>query len=341
MPPTDRPIVAVTVGEPAGVGPEIVVQAALADEVRARARVCVIGERVAIRAASQVLGRKPALEIVTDPAQAAYAPETITLVDTATLAEQIRWGKISAEGGAAAFACIRQALRFALDGKAAAVATAPIHKESLRLADVPYIDHTTMLKGLTGSRDVMTMFSTGRLRIFFLTRHIALRDVGPALSMDLVVEGIGSCVTHLAALGFKKPRLAVAALNPHGGEHGLFGTEEDEVLRPAIAQARELVDADIAGPVPADAVFHQGAEGTFDAVLSLYHDQGHIAAKTLDFHGTVSYTLGLPFLRTSVDHGTAFDIAGRGQANPHGMKAATLAAAEFALPYRARMKKAS
>ena len=140
-------------------------------------------------------------------------------------------------------------------------------------------------------------------------------------------------------MGIQNPRFAVAALNPHGGEGGLFGTEEEEVIGPAIARAREKVAAEVLGPVPADAVFHQGAEGRYDAVLSLYHDQGHIAAKTLDFHGTVSFTLGLPFLRTSVDHGTAFDIAGRGLANAHGMKAAIRAACEFAGSYRAWQKR--
>ena len=290
-------------------------------------------------AAVQVLGRTEELDVVSEPGEAPYRPNTITLVDTGTLAEQLTWGKISAEGGTAAFKCVQQALSFALNGSAAAMATAPINKQSLHLAGVPYIDHTTMLKELTGARDAMTMFATGKLKIFFLTRHLALRDVPSALTIDLVIEGITASVGHLNAIGYRRPRLAVAALNPHGGEHGLFGTEEEEVIGPAITQAREKVAAEVVGAVPADVVFLQGAEGRYDAVLSLYHDQGHIAAKTLDFHGTVSFTLGLPFLRTSVDHGTAFDIAGRGQANAHGMKAAIRAASELALPYRTSQKK--
>jgi len=335
-----RPLVAVTAGEPAGVGPEIVVQAVTDPEVRRRARICVIGERVALKAAFSVLGRSPALETVSVPEEIpTAAEEAVPVLDTATLPEQLPWGRISAEGGNAAYEAIKRAVEWALSGKADAVATAPIHKESLRLAQVPYIDHTGILKGLTDSKRVMTMFATGKLRIFFLTRHIALREVADALNVDLVREGILTSLSHLRSLGFSKPRLAVAALNPHGGEHGLFGTEEEEVIEPAIRKAAAEAEGEVAGPIPADAVFHQGAEGRYDAVLSLYHDQGHIAAKTLDFHGTVSFTLGLPFLRTSVDHGTAFDIAGRALANPHGMKAAILAAADYALPYKAARRK--
>jgi 4-phospho-D-threonate 3-dehydrogenase / 4-phospho-D-erythronate 3-dehydrogenase len=330
-----RPIVAVTVGEPAGIGPEVVVQAVLDPDVAGRGRLCVVGERAAIIAAAGLLRRASPLDLVRDPAAAAYRPGTITLIDTATLPEQIPWGKISAEGGRAAFACVKEAITLSMAGKAAAIATAPIHKESLRRAEIPFIDHTSMLKALTNAPEGMTMFATGKLRIFFLTRHLALRDVPAALTRDGVVEGIRSCIEHLAALGLARPRLAVAALNPHGGEHGLFGTEEDDILRPAIERAKRETAAEVVGPVPADAVFHQGAQGAYDAILSLYHDQGHIAAKTLDFHGTVSFTLGLPFLRTSVDHGTAFDIAGRGIADARGMKAAIHAACAFGPSYRA------
>jgi 4-hydroxythreonine-4-phosphate dehydrogenase len=285
------------------------------------------------------LGREVAVEVVQDPAAGSYRPDAVTMVDTATLPSTLPWGVISAAGGGAAFACVNKATALALKGSVVAIATAPIHKESLRAARVPYIDHTSMLKALTKSGEGMTMFATGKLRIFFLTRHIALREVAGAITEEGLVAGIREAVRHLAALGFMTPRLAVAALNPHGGEHGLFGTEEDAVIRPAIERAKRLVNAEVTGPVPADAVFHQGASGQYDAILSLYHDQGHIAAKTLDFHGTVSFTLGLPFLRTSVDHGTAFDIAGTGVANAHGMKAAILAALEFAKPYRKRMSR--
>jgi len=328
------PLIAVTVGDPAGIGPEIVLQAAADEAVKKEARILVIGEAAALHAAASFTSAPP-LALIRKPAEigTSWDPEKINVLDTGTLTEPLPWGVISEAGGTAAYAAIRTATELALKGTVVAVATGPIHKESLRAAKVPYIDHTSMFTGLTGASGVMTMFQTGNLRIFFLTRHIALREVPSSLSVESVLEGIRSSVEHLRTLGFRKPRLAVAALNPHGGEHGLFGTEEEDILEPAVAAAADL-PAVVEGPVPADAVFHQTACGDFDAVLSLYHDQGHIAAKTLDFHGTVSFTLGLPFLRTSVDHGTAFDIAGEGKANPRGMKEAVIAAARFGDAYR-------
>ena len=174
----------------------------------------------------------------------------------------------------------------------------------------------------------MTMFQTGRLRIFFATRHLAFKDIAANLTVDKLLESIRSASFYLKKFGIPAPALAVAALNPHGSDGGLMGDEEIRIIRPAIELAqRELVD--VRGPVPADSVFHLAREGMFDGVLSLYHDQGHIAAKTLDFHGTISMTLGLPFLRTSVDHGTAFDIAGRGVASEAGMIAAIDAAVQY------------
>jgi 4-phospho-D-threonate 3-dehydrogenase / 4-phospho-D-erythronate 3-dehydrogenase len=330
-----RPIIAVTIGEPAGVGPEIVLLAVTDPAIRSAARCFVVGEKCALAAAASSLRRTVRFEDADEPASASYPPDGITIRDTATLRGPLPWGRITAEGGAAAFATIKEASRLGTEGEVDAVATAPIHKECLRAAKVPYIDHTAMLTGLTGSKDVMTMFATGNLKVIFLTRHLALRDVPAALSVDVVYHGIISAAHHLRSLGIARPKLAVAALNPHGGEHGLFGTEEDEIITPGMRKAAPEAGAELVGPVPADAVFHKGAEGAYDAVLSLYHDQGHIATKTLDFHGTVSFTLGLPFLRTSVDHGTAFDIAGKGTANPHGMKAALLAAVKYAASYRA------
>lgn len=332
---TQLPIIAVTIGEPAGVGPEIVLQAVADKQVRAAARCFVVGEKAALLAAGAALGRTVRIESAQDPTKAVFPTDVVTLYDTATLPAPVPWGSITAEGGAASFATVKAACTLGVEGKVDAIATAPIHKECLRAAKVPYIDHTAMLTGLTGSKEVMTMFATRNLRVIFLTRHLALRDVPDALTIDVVYDGILASARHLRSLGFARPKLAVAALNPHGGEHGLFGTEEDEIIAPAIRKAAPDAGAELFGPVPADAVFHKGAEGAYDAVLSLYHDQGHIATKTLDFHGTVSYTLGLPFLRTSVDHGTAFDIAGKGLANPHAMKAAILAACKFAASYRA------
>ncbi len=179
----------------------------------------------------------------------------------------------------------------------------------------------------------MTLFMVRALRIFFLTRHISFRQIPDALDQKSILSALPLCELYLRQLGVDAPRLAVAALNPHGGEDGLFGREEIEVLIPAVERARAS-GCNVHGPVPADSVFHQCLAGKYDGVLSLYHDQGHIAAKTLDFHGTVSLSMGLEFLRTSVDHGTAFDIAGQGVADARGMVAAVMAAARYAAMVR-------
>lgn len=340
MATTQKPVIAITAGDPAGVGPEITIQAVLDPGLTAQAHLCVIGEKAALAAAAEVLNLPLNIVEIEDPRQAAYADGTVTLINTATLDAPLPWGEISSAGGAAAWAAIQKANALAVADKVDAITTAPIHKESLKAAAVPYIDHTSMLAGLTGSENVMTLFATRTLKVFFLTKHIALRDVGDAMTEPLIHQGIAASLKGLKALGIQSPSLAVAALNPHGGEHGLFGTEEDDVIRPALAsfQPDPALNASVCGPVPADAVFHQCSEGRYDAVLSLYHDQGHIAAKTLDFHGTVSFALGLPYLRTSVDHGTAFDIAGKNIVNAHGMKEATLAAIKYALSYKAELQ---
>jgi 4-hydroxythreonine-4-phosphate dehydrogenase len=182
----------------------------------------------------------------------------------------------------------------------------------------------------------MSLFLAGALRIFFLTRHLPFQEVAGAITPAGLAAAFPLCLRYLRHLGIDQPRLAVAALNPHGGEQGLFGTEEMAIIAPAVAAA-QAQGLQVAGPVPADAVFHQAAQGRYDGVLALYHDQGHIAAKTLDFHGTVSLTMGLHFLRTSVDHGTALDIAGRGVAEPRGMVSALKAGARYALGVKARL----
>jgi 4-hydroxy-L-threonine phosphate dehydrogenase PdxA len=217
-----------------------------------------------------------------------------------------------------------------------ALVTAPLNKESLKAGAVPYLDHTAALDDRAALRKTMTLFVVRTLKIFFLTRHIPFRDIRGAITREGIVETVPHCIAYLRQLGAEDPVIAVAALNPHGGEQGLFGREEMEVIEPAVEEAKRL-GYRVAGPLPADSVFHQALEGHYDGVLSLYHDQGHIAAKTLDFHGTVSLTMGLKFLRTSVDHGTAFDIAGKGIADARGMMNAILKAAQYALTVKARL----
>jgi len=327
------PVIGVTLGDPAGIGPEIVAKALAKEEVRSRARTVAFGDACVLRRAVEVTGVPLRVVPVSDPRAATGDPSAIEFVDTSVLAAPVPFGRITAEGGRAAVAAIDRAVAEALAGRIDAIATAPIQKESLRAARIPEIDHTAILGARTGARDPMTLFVTGRLRIFFLTRHIPLRDVAAAIRIEDVRDALVRAHDHLRALGIDDPNLAVAALNPHGGEHGLFGDEEERVIEPGVRAARDA-GVRVAGVVPADSVFHLALEGAFDGVLSLYHDQGHIAAKTYDFYGTVSFTMGLPFLRTSVDHGTAFAIAGKNLARSRSMEEAIVQAAAHAPAFR-------
>ena len=240
----------------------------------------------------------------------------------------VTFGIIDVDCGRASLVNIENAIDMAMAGELDAVVTGPINKQSLTRTGAGYLDHSSIFKDRCRVEKADTMFLTGRLKIFFLTKHIPLKEVSSIIDKDLILKEVRRCIKYLVLFGIEKPALAVAAFNPHAGDNGLLGREEIDVLRPAIRQAQQEL-LDVRGPVPADSVFHLANEGMFDGVLSLYHDQGHIAAKTLDFYRTVSFTLGLPFLRTSVDHGTAFDIAGKGVASPDGMAAAIQAAIKY------------
>jgi 4-hydroxythreonine-4-phosphate dehydrogenase len=249
--------------------------------------------------------------------------------------EDLPWGEVNATAGAAAVGAIEVATRLAMAGEVDAVVTAPINKEAIWAAGSKHLGHTEMLGELTGSTRFNTMFWVSGLKIFFATRHLSLREAIDQITRENIEHAIREAYTALEVFGTEKPRLAVAALNPHGGENGKFGDEEIVAIAPAVAAAR-VAGLDVVGPIPADSVFHQGIQGRFDGVLSLYHDQGHIASKTYDFDGTVSVTVGLPILRTSVDHGTAFDIAGTGRAS-HGTMVAAFKAAATLAPYARKL----
>lgn len=285
------PRIAITTGDPAGIGPEIVTKALSDQRVQAACRPVIFGP----------------LDGVTE------APH----------------GTVSAAGGSIAFKSIKAAVEAAESGDVDAIATAPINKESLAAANIPFIGHTEILAGLTGTVDPLTMFETLGLRVFFLSRHVSLRRACDLVTADSVYTALSRADRELrTTLNVQDPLIAVAGLNPHCGEHGLFGDEE-RLIETGIARA-QASGIRVAGPIGADSVFHQAKTGRYSAVLSLYHDQGHIACKTLDFDRTISLTLGLPFLRTSVDHGTAFDIAGKNQASAVSMIEAILVAARYA-----------
>jgi 4-hydroxythreonine-4-phosphate dehydrogenase len=254
----------------------------------------------------------------------------VDLIDLGNMGE-VRFGEIDGAHGRAALEWIDHACGLARDGAVDGIVTGPINKAAARAGGLEFPGHTELLADRLGvaDDDVYTMFVVGRLRIFFLTRHLSLRDAIDALNAERVHGAIVHVAGLLRELGVDAPHVALAALNPHAGEGGLMGGEEIDILRPAVARARED-GVHVSGPVPADAVFHQGHEGRFDGVIALYHDQGHVASKTLDFFGTVSATLGLPVIRTSVDHGTAYDLAGRFEADARGQVNALRVAAELA-----------
>ncbi len=330
----NRPLIGVTLGDPAGVGPEIVARALAQESLHGRARLVVIGSAPVVRAALKLVGSSLSVHPIQNPAHGIFSSGTLELIDLANLDfDSLVPGVAQPVAGRAAFQYVQRAIEMAMAGTIDAIATAPINKEALKAGGVPYIDHTEMLAKLTDSPHPMTMFALENMRIFFLTRHVPLAEACRQVTTELVLQGLQHADRELRRLGIAKPRIAVAALNPHGGEGGLFGMEEIRQIAPAVEEARRR-GMDVAGPVPADSVFFLNRRGKFDAVLSLYHDQGHIAAKTVDFERTVSVTLGLPFLRTSVDHGTAFDIAWKGIASAVGMEESIRVAAEYAPLFR-------
>jgi 4-hydroxythreonine-4-phosphate dehydrogenase len=333
-----KPVLAVTLGDPVGIGPEITARTLAAPEATDTARPLAVGDAPVLRRAVEVCGLDVRVRAVSSVAEAKFEPGVIDVLDLGVASDDLPWGQVNGTAGKAAVAAIEAATHAAIRGEVDAVVTSPINKESIWAAGSKHLGHTEMLGELTGSDRFNTMFWVRGLKIFFATRHLSLRQAVEQITKPNIEHAIREAYTALRIFGQAEPRLAVAALNPHGGEGGKFGDEEIVAIRPAVEAAR-ADGLDVFGPIPADSVFHQGLEGRYDGVLSLYHDQGHIASKTVDFHGTVSVTVGLPILRTSVDHGTAFDIAGTGQASHETMVAAFRAAVELA-PFAPRLRKA-
>lgn len=331
-----RPVLALTVGDPVGIGPEITLKTLAEVAADDSAHGIAVGDLAAVERARVALGLDVELRAVTSWDTAPAGEGVVDVFDIGVLGADLPdWGVVDARAGRAAVAAIELATRAALDGAVSGVVTGPINKEAIWAAGSEHLGHTEMLGALTGVTKQDTMFVVRRthvpnhhLRIFFATRHLSLRKALDTITRETQLESITRAATALRVFGVPDPRLAVAAINPHGGENGAFGDEEIVHLAPAVADARAQ-GLDVAGPIPADSVFHQGLSGRYDGILSQYHDQGHIAAKTFDFDGTISVTVGLPILRTSVDHGTAFDIAGTGKADHATMRSAYLAAVEY------------
>ncbi len=314
---------AITMGDPAGIGPEIIARACAGLKERIDAgelKLLVVGDVAALRRGEALVGAAAMPETAEDVAWPALA-----CLQAAPPEGEIVTGVIGPQGGRMAYEAIARAVRFALDGRAAAIVTAPLNKEALNLAGHHYAGHTEMLAELTGVKGSVMMLSHGTMNVSHVTTHVALEDVPKRVTPERIRRVIDLTHAAMRGLGKEKPRIAVAALNPHAGEGGLFGRQDIDVTAPTIARA--VADGlDVVGPVPGDTVFVKLRAGQYDAVVAMYHDQGHIPVKLLGFHvnpetgawdalSGVNITLGLPIIRTSVDHGTAFDIAGKGVAS--------------------------
>ena len=325
-----KPLIAVPIGDPAGIGPEIVAKSIDDRDLFKSANCIVVGDKKVMENAIEIVNADLKINVVSDVKQCVFEEGIMNLFDLDNIdMDKFEFGKISAMCGRAAYEYIEKSISLAMNGEAYAVATTPINKESLHAAEVNFIGHTEIFGALTDTEDPLTMFETNGMRVFFLTRHKSLRDMLDDIKKDRIIDYVKRCTDALEKLGVTEGTMAVAGLNPHCGEHGLFGYEEVEEIMPAVEELKKE-GYDVAGPIPADSVFHQVAQGRYNSVLSLYHDQGHIATKTLDFDRTISVTNGMPILRTSVDHGTAFDIAGKGIAGAISMKEAIRLAAKYA-----------
>ena len=325
-----RPITAITMGDPAGIGPEIVVGTMLDKEIHEVCRPFVIGSIAIMDRAAKVLGKELKYNKISDPDEAKYEYGVVDIMETGDYdTDSIVWGEVQELAGRMSVDWIMKSIELGMAKKIDAVSTAPIHKRAIKLVGVKQPGHTEIYQDETHSPYALTMFSCHKLRVFFVSRQMSVIDACKYATKERVLEDVINIDKELRKVGIENPLIAVAALNPHGGDNGLFGTEEITDLIPAVEAAKEK-GINCTGPVPADSVFNIGKSGKYDAILSLYHDQGHIACKTLDFEKSVTLTFGLPFIRSSVDHGTAFDIAGKGIAGCVSMIESTKVVSEYA-----------
>jgi 4-hydroxythreonine-4-phosphate dehydrogenase len=314
----ERPV-AVTMGDPAGIGPEIVLKTIADTEFSLPA--AVVGDATILTRDAGRLGLDVEIRTINDMKEAILAPGLVNVLSVSDLPQDLPHGRVDARAGAAAYRYIEKATALALAGSVAAIVTAPINKSSLKAAGVRFPGHTEILAALTQTDDYAMMLCNDELRVILVTIHLALREAIESLTIERELRTIRLAARAVKSFGIKHPRVAVAGLNPHAGEDGLFGHEDFEIIAPAVAEAQsEGIDA--SGPWPGDAVFRQAREGRFDIVVAQYHDQGLIPVKYLGIDTGVNVTVGLPFVRTSVDHGTAFDIAGAGTADPTSLKVA-------------------
>jgi len=316
-------------GDPAGIGPEVILKAFQYGEIQKLCLPIVIGDRVVMKEAARLLDLSIDLHIIRTPGEARSTPGSLDLIDMTTINEFTK-GRPTAGGGRASAVYIRKAVELNVNKQVDAMVTAPISKEALKMAGMKWPGHTEMIAELTGTRDYAMMLVGGPLRVILATIHTALRNVPDMIKKDSVLKTIRLARRACSMLGIKAPRIAVAGLNPHAGEAGIFGDEEIREIVPAIEAARrEGIEA--TGPFPPDTIFHKAYKGQVDIVVCMYHDQGLVPLKMIAFEKGVNVTVGLPIIRTSPDHGTAYDIAWSGKADPSSIIEAVKLAALMGL----------
>jgi len=326
----DLPRIAITMGDPAGIGPEVILKALLQADVYQVCRPIVVGDIDVLKMVSKKLGPL-SFHTIETPSEVAGSPGLVDVISVSNLKEgSYIPGQPTVHGGKAMVDYIKKAVDFNKDGQVSAMVTCPINKELMHKAGYRFDGHTELLAKLTNTMNYGMMLASKKLRVSLVTIHCALREVSQRLNEDLILRTIKlTCSALEEDFAIKRPYVAVAGLNPHAGEAGLFGLEDKEIIQPAVDEAKKdglLVD----GPFPADTIFYHAINGKFDAVVAMYHDQGLIPVKLLNFSDSVNITLGLPIVRTSVDHGTAYDIAGKGVADPSSLIAAIKMASEIA-----------
>jgi 4-hydroxythreonine-4-phosphate dehydrogenase len=324
------PIIALTMGDPAGIGPEIIMKALASPEVRAICRPLVIGDAGRLRTAGKIVDSRLHVESLDDAGRASYGHGNVECIDLDRVPADLPFGRMSALAGEAAFRYVERAVRIVESGAARAICTAPLSKEALHAAGHRYPGHTELLAALTGTPEVSMMLVAPALRVIHVTTHMGLLDAIERIDAPLVERVIVRAHGTLTRAGIAQPRIGVCGINPHAGENGLFGRgEEADKIEPAVRNARAR-GWDVRGPLPADTLFYLAARGDFDIVVAMYHDQGHGPIKVLGLEAGVNITVGLPMVRTSVDHGTAFDIAGQGVAGERSLVEALRQAVQLA-----------
>ncbi|GLW10917.1 4-hydroxythreonine-4-phosphate dehydrogenase [Microtetraspora sp. NBRC 13810] len=324
-----RPIVAITMGDAAGIGPEIIVRALTERWVYRGSRPLVVGDAERLRRAVAIVGGQGCVHPVDGPEDGAYTRGVIDCVDLACIPADLPFGVLSATAGEGAYRFVERAVELAMAGRVEAICTAPLNKEALHTAGHRYPGHTELLAALTGTPEVSMMLSAPGLRVIHVTTHLGLLDAVSRIDPGLVERTVRRGHAALLRAGVRAPRVAVCGINPHAGENGLFGRGEDtEKIVPAIRRLN-AAGIDARGPLAADTVFFRAVRGDFDLVVAMYHDQGHAPVKVMGLEEGVNITLGLPVVRTSVDHGTAFDIAGTGRAGHASMVEAIRQAVEL------------